>query len=105
MGGWRAVNVLDTPAALATAPAARMAGALTAEIAVTGLATLAVLPMIAPSAGEPRLTLTLPILAAAACLVLHFEAEQIRQIPHVARGLPVHAVLAARPDPEIYWSP
>ncbi|WP_368562884.1 6-phosphogluconolactonase [Pseudoxanthomonas sp. UTMC 1351] len=70
----------------------------------TGIAR--VLPMRAPGAGEPRITLTLPVLLAANRLYLHIEgAEKQTVLQHALTGegegkdYPVRAVLAhvARP--------
>jgi len=64
-----------------------------------------VLPMTAPNAGEPRVTLTLPVLLVA----LHIEGLAKRQVlehaqqPGPVAEMPVRAVLAR--NPEIYWSP
>jgi len=69
------------------------------------------LPMHAPGAGEPRLTLTLPVLLAAGHLALHIEGAAKRAVlaqallPGPAADMPVRAVLARHPAPEIYWSP
>ncbi len=70
-----------------------------------------VLPMRAPGAGEPRITLTLPVLLAAKRRFLHIEGEAKREVLERANGpqgaaLPVSALLrdgAVRP--EIYWCP
>jgi 6-phosphogluconolactonase len=54
-----------------------------------------VLPMRAPSAGEPRITLTLPVLAAARRLYLHIEGpDKARVFDAVVRG---EGALAASP--------
>ena len=54
-----------------------------------------VLPMRAPAAGEPRITLTLPVLAAARALYLHIEgAEKARVFDAVMRS---EGALAASP--------
>jgi 6-phosphogluconolactonase len=71
-----------------------------------------VLPQRAPGAGEPRITLTLPLILAARTTYLHIEgAEKAEVLSRAlengpARDMPVRAVLraAARP-PEIYWCP
>jgi 6-phosphogluconolactonase len=63
----------------------------------------------APGAGEPRITLTLPVLANADLLALHIEGERKREVLEQAlaagpdEAMPVRAVL--RHDPQIYWSP
>lgn len=72
-----------------------------------------VLPMRAPGAGEPRITLTLPSLLATRQLFLHIEGEDKREVLADARlGLgnaahyPVRAVLKASPVPvAVYWCP
>ncbi len=63
----------------------------------------------APSAGEPRLTLTLPCIASARFIALHIEGAEKRDV--LARVLdgaarPIGAVLKAAARPvEIYWAP
>lgn len=59
-----------------------------------------VLPMCAPSAGEPRITLTGPVLAAARALYLHIEgAEKGKVFEHFVRNQdapkrsPLHALM------------
>ncbi|GAB5506186.1 MAG: 6-phosphogluconolactonase [Rhizobiaceae bacterium] len=68
----------------------------------------AVLPVLAPSAGEPRLTLSAQLVAAAGLLVLHTEGEERRSIltAALAEGeLPVARVLQlADTKPQIYWA-
>jgi 6-phosphogluconolactonase len=70
-----------------------------------------VLPMRAPGAGEPRITLTLPALLGADHIVLHVESEPKRAVlnramrPGPVEELPVRAILARQPEPEIFWSP
>ena len=76
---------------------------LAAALDPTG--TAASLPMTAPGADEPRLTLTLPVLARAKHLLLHIEGSAKRAVLENAQNLPIHAVLTARPDIEIFWSP
>lgn len=64
--------------------------------------------MRAPAAGEPRITLTLPVLAAADFLALHIEGEAKRAVLAKAQEagpaaeMPVRAVL--RYKPRIVWS-
>lgn len=71
-----------------------------------------VLPLRAPGAGEPRITLTLPLILAAGAVYLHIEgtdkaavlAEALKDGP--AEAMPVRAVLRARETPpEVYWCP
>ena len=71
-----------------------------------------VVTMRAPGAGEPRVTLTLPVLLAARALYLHIEGEE--KAATLARALadgpvedmPVRAVLRAAATPlTIYWCP
>ncbi|MGN2253251.1 6-phosphogluconolactonase [Frateuria sp. GZRe12] len=72
-----------------------------------------VLPMRAPGAGEPRITLTLSTLLETRHLFLHIEGEDKRDVLAQARlGLgaaahyPVRAVLARSPVPvAVYWCP
>jgi 6-phosphogluconolactonase len=71
-----------------------------------------VLPMRAPGAGEPRITLTLPVVAAARAAYLHIEgAEKKRVFDAIARGSadfrtsPLHALLENASVPlAVYWS-
>jgi len=71
-----------------------------------------VVAMRAPGAGEPRVTLTLPVLLAARALYLHIEGEE--KATTLARALadgpvedmPVRALLRATAAPlTIYWCP
>lgn len=72
--------------------------------------TRVVMPVTAPSAGEPRLTLTLPILESARFLALHIEGEAKRDVLDAALSdarpaAPVRRVLdAAASPPQIYWT-
>jgi 6-phosphogluconolactonase len=64
----------------------------------------------APSAGETRLTMTLPTIASALYLALHIEGDEKRRvISDVLAGKaspPISAVLsAAQSDVQIYWAP
>jgi len=67
--------------------------------------------MRAPGAGEPRITLTLPVLLEAGYLALHIEGAPKRAVLDKAllagpvEDMPVRVVLARLPGPEIYWSP
>ena len=71
------------------------------------------LPMRAPDAGEPRITLTLPTLLQTRQLFLHIEGEDKRQVLAQARSgqgegahYPVRAVLERSPVPvAVYWCP
>ncbi|WAC62368.1 6-phosphogluconolactonase [Pseudoxanthomonas sp. SL93] len=65
-----------------------------------------VLPMRAPGAGEPRITLTLPVLRDAGRLYLHIEGGEKRQVLQQAlsgqgggSGYPMRAVLQALASP------
>lgn len=71
-----------------------------------------VLPMRAPGAGEPRITLTLPLILAARAVYLHIEGQDKAAVLEAALRdgpapeMPVRAVLRGRrPPPEIYWCP
>ncbi len=67
--------------------------------------------MRAPGAGEPRITLTLPAIAAAGLVAVHFEGEAKRQVWDEARSggdadeLPIRHVLSAVEELEVYWAP
>jgi 6-phosphogluconolactonase len=60
---------------------------------------------------EPRITLTLPVLLAASHVALHIEGLTKRdvllaaQAPGFTTQMPVRAVLARNPPPDIFWSP
>ena len=66
-----------------------------------------VLAMRAPAAGEPRITLTLPVLVGAHALYLHIEGTRKREVLQAAQSdpaLPISAVLQhARAPIQIYW--
>lgn len=70
-----------------------------------------VLPMRAEGAGEPRVTLTLPVLLAADALALHIEGEGKSAVLDRAlagtdaAGMPVRAVLGAARPPVVFWCP
>ncbi|MGN6770842.1 MAG: 6-phosphogluconolactonase [Rhizobiaceae bacterium] len=69
-----------------------------------------VLPIHAASAGEPRLTFSLPKLVEARHLALHIEGADKKQMLEKALGdgprLPIRAVFDAAKKPvEIYWAP
>ena len=65
----------------------------------------------APGAGESRVTLTLAPLLGADFLALHIEgAAKLKALetaiqPGSAEDMPVRAVLARQPGPEIFWCP
>lgn len=67
--------------------------------------------MNAPGANEPRVTLTLPSLLGADFLALHIEgAAKLKALeaamqPGSATAMPIRAVLARQPGPEIFWCP
>ncbi|GAB4069271.1 6-phosphogluconolactonase [Ancylobacter sonchi] len=73
--------------------------------------SLGLLPMRAAGAGEPRITLTLPVLLAADGLALHIEGEGKRPVLQAALAdgpveeMPVRAVLRASRPPDIFWCP
>ncbi|MFT0859920.1 6-phosphogluconolactonase [Ancylobacter sp. G4_0304] len=73
--------------------------------------TLGLLPMRAEGAGEPRVTMTLPLLLAADRLALHIEGEGKRPVLAAAlkdgpeTDMPVRAVLRAPRPPDIFWCP
>ncbi len=60
---------------------------------------------------EPRITLTLPILLAAEHIAIHIEGPAKRfaldsaLAPGPMEAMPIRAVLAHSPAPEIFWSP
>lgn len=69
-----------------------------------------VMPVHAPSAGEPRLTLTLPQIAGARLLALHIEGAQKRAVLERSLGghdprPPVARVFDAARQLRIYWAP
>ncbi|MDQ0998198.1 6-phosphogluconolactonase [Phyllobacterium ifriqiyense] len=71
-----------------------------------------VLPMSAENAGEPRLTLTLPVIIAARFIALHIEGAGKMTTLEAALGegevedMPIRAVLSSQPiDLEIFWAP
>ncbi len=67
--------------------------------------------MRAEDAIEPRITLTLPVLLAASHVALHIEGLTKRDVllaalaPGFTTAMPVRAVLARNPPPDIFWSP
>ncbi|MGF1593359.1 MAG: 6-phosphogluconolactonase [Kiloniellaceae bacterium] len=71
-----------------------------------------VLPMRAPGAGEPRITLTLPLIAAARAVYLHIEGAEKAAVleralwPGPVEEMPVRAVLRACTRAlEVFWCP
>ena len=80
--------------------------------AIDPAASYHVLPVTAPSADEPRLTLTLPVLLSAGLIALHIEGSEKRALfdtvlaePH-PREKPIGAVLLHLAKPlDIYWAP
>jgi 6-phosphogluconolactonase len=63
------------------------------------------------AAGEPRITLTLPALLAADRVVIHVEGQtkwhvlEAAQQPGPAEDMPIRAVLARDPPPDVFWCP
>lgn len=69
-----------------------------------------VMPVHAESAGEPRLTLTLPALVGARLLAVHIEGAEKRAVLEAAmaveKALPIRTVIDQAPRAaEIYWAP
>ncbi len=71
-----------------------------------------VMPVLAESAGEPRITLTLPTLISAAFVALHIEGSDKRAVLEAALAQPaphekpISAVLFHASSPlQIYWAP
>lgn len=70
-----------------------------------------VMPVHAPSAKEPRLTLSMPLLSKARFLALHIEGMEKKDVLAAALGgsrprLPVRAVVDQAGEPvHIYWAP
>lgn len=69
-------------------------------------------PMQAPGAGEPRITLTLPLIAGARAVYLHIEGTEKTEVLEralqdgPAEDMPIRAVLRHPGVPlEIYWCP
>ncbi|MGA0531817.1 6-phosphogluconolactonase [Hansschlegelia sp. KR7-227] len=70
------------------------------------------LPMRAPAAIEPRITLTLPVIVAAKVLVLHIEGADKKDVLDRALAgddaleMPIRAVIAHAPAPlNVVWAP
>lgn len=69
-----------------------------------------VMPVIAESAGEPRLTLSLARIVASGFLALHIEGREKRDVLDAAieegRPLPIRAVFEHAPGTvQVYWAP
>ena len=69
-----------------------------------------VLPVHAESAGEPRLTLALPMLAAARFAALHIEGAEKKAVFESAMAqdrdlLPIRRVIDCREPVHLYWAP
>src|SRR5690606_25219253 len=71
-----------------------------------------VLPIFARSAGEPRLTLSMPILCEARFIVLHIEGAEKRRVLEAALAqddgarLPIRVAVEQAPvSVGIYWAP
>ena len=68
-----------------------------------------IIEMNAPSAGEPRLTFTLPVLLEAGYLILHIEGPEKRAVldKALAEGpaeeMPVRAILRGKTPVTLYW--
>jgi 6-phosphogluconolactonase len=66
--------------------------------------------MHAEEAGEPRITLTLPVLLNAKFLAIHFEGEVKKHVFNTAlrdgpvEELPIRAILRGRPDAKVFWT-
>lgn len=82
------------------------------EDAIDPTGAALVLPMRAPAAVEPRITLTLPVLLAAKKLVLHLEGEKKKAVLKDALGgddagyMPIRAVIEHAREPlEVIWAP
>ncbi|WP_265516529.1 6-phosphogluconolactonase [Nitratireductor luteus] len=71
----------------------------------------AVQPVSAPSAGEPRLTLSMPTIAGAAQIALHIEGIEKKEALNGAlrsqgRQAPIRAVIERAAQPvHVYWAP
>lgn len=70
---------------------------------------IGLIPMRAPDAGEPRLTLSFPVLNSADALALHIEGANKRTVLEAALGegpvadMPIRAFLRAARPPDIFW--
>jgi 6-phosphogluconolactonase len=67
--------------------------------------------MRAQAAVEPRITLTLPVLLEAGTLALHIQGQAKRDTlaaalqPGLVEAMPIRAILARQPGPNIFWCP
>ncbi len=67
--------------------------------------------MRAEAAGEPRITLTLPVLLEADHVMIHIEGQAKRAALEAAwrsgpvEDMPIRAILLRDPPPDIFWSP
>ncbi len=67
--------------------------------------------MRAEAAVDPRVTLTLPVLMAADVIAIHIEGARKRAVleaallPGPAADMPIRAVLAREPAPDVFWCP
>ncbi len=67
--------------------------------------------MRAEAAGEPRITLTLPVLLEADHVMIHIEGQAKRAVLAAAwqkgpaEDMPIRAILRRDPPPDIFWSP
>jgi 6-phosphogluconolactonase len=67
--------------------------------------------MRAEAAVDPRITLTLPVLLAADVIAIHIEGARKRAVleaallPGDVSDMPIRAVLAREPAPDIFWCP
>lgn len=79
--------------------------------AIDPMARRRIISINAPAAGEPRITLTLPMLLSAAKLILHIEGEAKRRVfnhalePGAVEDLPIRAVLHHARHLEVVWAP
>lgn len=80
--------------------------------AIDGQAAVNVMAVTARSAGEPRLTLTMPLVVSARLVAIHIEGDDKRAALDDALAAPspmkkpISAVIAARQAPvDIYWAP
>jgi 6-phosphogluconolactonase len=70
-----------------------------------------IVKILAPAAGEPRLTFTLPALLDASLLCLHIEGQEKRDVLNQAlaegpvEAMPVRAVLRSKKPLTLYWCP